>query len=137
MPISIIFSMIITFLIVFDRTEYNEGKMSKIMYLIYIGMMCYIVYPLVSGSVMTIGLKTNRLSSNELITEKFIVTVKDSYGDLDNTVWGRIPNKTEYGKTEKLKLSQVVYDKVKKNQEIELKLKIGLLGVPYDPIIKE
>ncbi|MBQ4805552.1 hypothetical protein J8L88_22000 [Aquimarina sp. MMG015] len=137
MPISIILSIVIAVLVIFDRTEYNGKKWWKIMYIIYIGIMCYLIYPMMSDTVLMLGLKTNRLSSNELIIKKFIVTIKDSYDNLDNTVWGRVPNKMYDGEIDKLKLTQKEYDLVNEKQEIILEMEKGIFGIPFNPIIKK
>jgi hypothetical protein len=137
MPISIVLSIVITLLIIFDRTEYNGKKWSKILYILYLGMMCYIINPIISETILTIGLKTNRLSSSESITKNFIVTVKDSYSDLNNTVWGRIPNKMYDGEIDKLKLNQKEYDLVNEKQEVILEMEKGLFGIPFNPNIKK
>ncbi|SFJ30862.1 hypothetical protein SAMN05443431_10654 [Olleya namhaensis] len=137
MPLSIVLSIAITLLIIFDRTEYNGKKWSKIMYILYLGMTCYIIYPMISDTVLTLGLKINRLSSSKSITKKFIVTFKDSNGDLSNTVWGRIPNKMYDGEIDKLKLNQKEYNSVSEKQEIILELEKGLFGIPFNPIMKE
>ena len=137
MPISIILSIAITFLIIFDLTEYKGKKWSKIIYILYIGIMSFIFYPMISDTILTLGLKTNRLSSNESITKNFIITVKDNFSDLNNTVWGRIPNKTYDGEIDKLKLSQTEYDLVNEKQEIELKMEKGIFGIPFNPIMKK
>jgi hypothetical protein len=136
-PISIILSITITLSIIFDRTEFNGKKWSKILYILYLGMMCYIIYPMISDTILTLGLKTNRFSSNESITKNFIVTVKDSYSELNNTVWGRIPNKMYDGEIDKLKLNQEEYDSVSEKQEIILELEKGLFGIPFNPTIKK
>lgn len=135
-PIAIILSIAITLSIVFDHNEYNGKKLSKILYILYLGMMCYIIYPMIAVTVLTLGLKINRISNGESINKNFIVTIKDNFGDISNTVWGRIPNKTYNGGIDKLQLNQKDYDLVKENQEIELKLDRGLFGIPFNPTIK-
>ena len=137
MPISIILSIVITFLIVFDFTEYKGKKWSKIIYIIYIGIMTFIFYPMISDTILTIGLKINRLSSNESTIKKFRITVKDNFSDLNNTVWGIIPNKTYDGEIDKLKLNKTEYDLVNEKQEIELKMEKGIFGIPFNPIMKK
>ncbi|WP_225037341.1 hypothetical protein [Winogradskyella sp. SM1960] len=137
MPISIILTLIITLFGTFDRKEYGGKIWSKLIHILYIGMMCIIIYPIISDFVVSLGLKTNRLSSNELITKNFIVTVKDGYSDLNNTVWGRIPNKMYDGEIDKLKLNQKEYKSVNEKQEIVLEMEKGLFGIAFNPTIKK
>ncbi|MGJ8746082.1 hypothetical protein [Polaribacter sp.] len=137
MPISIILTILVTFFGIFDKIEYGVKIWSKIGHIFYIGMMCIIIYPVISDFVLMIGLKTNRLSSNEIITKKFIVTFKPNYWDLNNTVWGIIPNKIYENGIDNLKLNEKDFNLVYKNQEIELELEKGLFGIPFNPIIKK
>jgi hypothetical protein len=137
LPISILLSTVLAFLIIFNQKEFGQKKWQKLNHIIYIGIMSFLIYPMVSDSLLTFGLKVNRLSENDNVSENFIISVKDNYGTGENAVWGRIPDKTKYGKTEKLNLSQTIYNKVKENQEIEITLKIGIFGIPYEPVINE
>ena len=137
MPISIISTILFTFLVIFDKTEYGLKIWSKIGHIFYIGIMCVVIYPVISNFILMVGLKANRLSSNEIINKNFIVTVKDGYSDLTNTVWGRIPNRIYNGEIDKLKLSKKEYDLINEKQEIELKMEKGIFGIPFNPILKK
>jgi hypothetical protein len=131
--VSILISIVIAFFIVFEENLVG-GKWKKIDHIFYIGIMSFLIYPMTASIILTSGLKLNRLSENGQYNEPFIISVKDLYGNNDNYVWGRIPNKTEYGQTEKIKLNKKIYDEVEKNQEIKLNFKKGIFGIPYDPI---
>ena len=131
--VSILISIVVAFLIVFEE-NLAGGKWKKIEHIFYIGIMSFLIYPMSASIMLVSGLKLNRISENGQYNESFIISVKDLYGNNDNYVWGRIPNKTESGQTEKIKLSQTLYEEVEENQEIKLNLKRGIFGIPYDPI---
>ncbi len=135
-PISIIFSIIIAFLIVFDLNEFKGTKLSKLFYIIYIGIMSYLSYPFTSEIVLTTGLKLNGISSNGTVIKKFKVAFKEKNDDLKYMVWGKILNKTYDGRIDKLNLTKKEYDLAYENQELELEFEKGLFGIPYNPNIK-
>ncbi|WP_178985151.1 hypothetical protein [Winogradskyella helgolandensis] len=136
-PISIIFSIIIAFLIVFDLKEFKGTKLSKFFYIIYIGMMSYLSYPFASDIVLTIGIKLNGMSNNGTVIKKFKVAFKEKNNDLNYMVWGKIPNKTYDGRIDNLKVTKKDYELISENQELELKLENGLFKIPFNPIIKK
>jgi hypothetical protein len=135
--ISIILSIVIAFLIVFDRNEFNGTKWSKFSYLIYIGTMSYLTFPMTSDIVLTAGIKLNEISANEIVNKKFKVAFKEKNNDSDYMAWGKIPNRTYEGRIDNLKLTKKEYDLVNENQELEIELKKGLFGIPFNPIMKE
>ncbi|RAJ14540.1 hypothetical protein LY08_01716 [Olleya aquimaris] len=136
MPISIILSIAITFRGIFEQTKY-EGKIwNKISHLLYIVLMCIIIYPLISDFVLAIGLKVNRISSNESINENFTVTYKNS-SDTQNFAYGIIPNRKYDGPIDKLYLNKKEFELIYDKQEIKIEMQNGLFGIPFNPIIKE
>ena len=137
MPISIILSIAITFRGIFDRNEYKGKIWAKLSHLLYLGMLCIIIYPLISDFVLAVGLKVNRISSNESINKNFIVTFKDSYSDSENFVYGRIQNRKYDGPIDKLNLNKKEFELINEKQKIELEMRNGLFGIPFNPIIKQ
>ncbi|GAA0746698.1 hypothetical protein [Gaetbulibacter jejuensis] len=131
--VSILISIVVAFFMVFEE-NLADGKWKKIDHILYIGIMSFLIYPMTEKIVLISGLKLNRISESGQYNEPFIISVKDHYSNKDNYVWGRIPNKTESGQAEKIKLSQTLYDEVEENQKIKLNLKKGIFGIPYDPI---
>ena len=136
MPISIILTLIITLFGTFDRKEYSGKIWSKLIHILYIGMMCIIIYPIISDFVVSLGLKTNRLSSNESINKNFIVTFKNRT-DSENLVYGRIPNRKYDGPIDRLNLNKKEFELINEKQMVELEMRNGLFGIPFNPIIKE
>ena len=97
---------VIAFLIVFDLKEFKGTKLSKLFYIIYIGMMSYLSYPFASDIVLTIGIKLNGMSNNGTVIKKFKVAFKEKNNDLNYMVWGKIPNKTYDGRIDNLKVTK-------------------------------
>ena len=137
MPISIIVSLAIPLLFISNRIEYDGKIRTKIYSVIYIGLFGLFIHPLFSDTILTLGLKANRWSSNELITKNFKVMIKEGYLELDNTVWGIIPDKTYENEIDQLELSKEDYNLVKEHQEIILELKKGVFGIPFHPVLKK
>ena len=135
MPISVILTIAITFWRIFDRNEYNDKIWTKISHFLYVGMMCIIIYPLISDFVLAVGLKLNRISSNESINKNFIVTFKNRT-DSENLVYGIISNRKYDGPIDRLILNEKEFDLINEKQEIELKMRNGLFGIPFNAMIK-
>ncbi len=137
LPISIIFSILMATLIAFDLKEFEGSKLSKLFYILYIGMMSYLSYPFASDIILSAGIKLNGISSDEIVSKKFNVAFKEKNNDLEYMVWGKIQNKTYEGGNDNLKLTKKEYDLINENQEIEIELKKGLFGIAFNPIIKK
>ncbi len=131
--VSILISIVVTFLFEFKK-NLAEGKWKKINHIFHLGIMSFLIYPIIANIILISGLRLNRISENGQLNQPFIIKIKDLYENNDNYVWGIIPNKTEYGQTEKIMLTETLYDQVEEGEEIQLNLKKGIFGVPYEPI---
>ena len=151
LPISIVLSIIFAFLLVFDRTEYNGGKWSKAMYILYIGMMSYLAFSLTSDLLTTIALKTNRTANNQTLDKNFVIstiTVSSNGEIVESEPWviesenkyevrGRISGKTYDKDVDGIYMDENDYAKISQKKEFAITLQKGLYGILYKPTLKE
>ncbi len=153
LPISITSSIVLAFIIVFDKSEFNDGKWSKAMYIGYIGIMSYLVFGLNSNLITNIALRLNRVTENQTVIENFIVTnnYHISNGKRDTIPWinhsenkhiihGRISNRNYEDGVDGIIMNDIDYEKIAKIEpkiEFNFKLKKGLFGILYEPKLSE
>lgn len=129
-PISGIISFIIVFLAFFDRKDFKGKKTTKIIQILFIGIMSYLLFQQNSKIVTTIGLYLNRISEKEVLIRKFVVNFK-----MENKpyVLGRITNRDYESELDKVKIQQNEFNEIKEKETIKLKFKKGILGIPFEP----
>jgi hypothetical protein len=151
LPISIIFSIVFAYLIAFHKTEYNGGKWSKAIYIVYIGMMGYLFFGMTSDLLTTIVLKTNRISKTETLNKNFVMSTftVTSNGKLTESgpwviksedkyeVRGRLSDKSYENDVDGIFMEINDYLKIEEKKEFGITLQQGLFGIPFKPIIKE
>ncbi len=148
LPISIILSVVITYFIIFDKSEFGSSIGSKIESIFYIGIMSYLCFGFTSSLVTTIALKINRISETETLTKNFVITHNiHKYNDRIDTipsinhyenkhvVHGRISGKVYKDEVEGISINTNEYIIIQGRKEFEITLKTGFLGIPYDPKI--
>jgi hypothetical protein len=152
-PISILLSIVLAFLIVFDKSEYTGGKWSKIVYIGYIGMMSYLIFSMTSDLLTTFTLKINRISTTQTLNKNFEIThnLYTSNNKTDTIAWinhseykhiihGRISDRHYEDGVDRVITNDIEYSRIAKKElkkEFNIKLKKGLLGILFDPKISE
>ena len=151
LPISIILSIFFAFVIIFNKTEFNDGKWSKAIYIGYIGMMSYLIFGLTSDLLTTVVLKTNRVSKTETLKKNFVIstftittngTISESgpwiiKSDNKYEVRGRFTGKSYDENVDGIFMNINEYDKIEKKKEFDITIKNGLFGIPYEPKVSE
>ena len=150
LPISIILSIVFAYLIAFHRTEYNGGKWSKAIYIVYIGIMSYLIFGITSDLLTTIVLKTNRISKTETLNKNFVMSTLTvtSNGKLTESgpwvirsedkyeVRGRLSDKSYEKDVDGIFMDKKDYMKIEHMKEFGITFQKGLFGIPYEPTVK-
>ncbi len=151
LPVSILLSILISFLILFRKSEFNGGKWSKSFYVFYILTMSYLVHTLTSDLCMTIALKTNRITTKSVGNEAFVpstITTTNNKGEPDSKLWvvmhdeiyevrGRIAGKLYDNDVDSIFMDYDDFMKISEKKEFEITMQNGLFGIPFNPKILE
>ncbi|ARV10623.1 hypothetical protein BTO05_13625 [Winogradskyella sp. PC-19] len=151
LPISILLSIVLAFIIAFHKSEFNGGKWSKVIYIGYIGITSYLILSLTSDLLTTIALKTNRITKNETVNKNFVMSTYTvtTNGELTESgpwviksenkyeVRGRIKDKSYEDDVDGIFMDKNDYAKIEHKEEFKITLSNGLFGIPYEPIINE
>ena len=152
-PLLIILSIAFAFIMLFDKTEFNGSKWSKVAYIGYIGIMSYLIFSMTSDLLTTATLKINRISTSQMIYKKFEIThnLHTSNNKTDTIAWinhsenkhiihGRITDKHYEVGVDRIIANDSEYSRIAKvelKKKFNIKLKKGLFGIAFDPKISE
>lgn len=152
-PITIIISIVLAFLMFFDKTEFYGSKWSKLMYIGYIGMMSYLILIFTSDILTAVTLKINRISITQTLNKSFEISYNSSTynGDTYTSPWirhfenkyiiyGRISDRYYEDGVDRIIANDDEYNRIVKEEpkkRLSIKLKKGLFGIWFDPKISE
>lgn len=134
--ISVIISIILTFLILFDLSQLKLGIWKKINHIFYLGILGCFTFMMLHDTVTAIGLIINKTSQTGTLSKDFKISHKDILGD-NEYVRGRYLEREYKGEIDRLYVGKDYYSKLNENQIITLNLKKGILSVPFKPVITE
>lgn len=134
--ISIIISVVLTFLILFDLSQFKLGIWKKIDHIFYLGIFGYFIFLMVPNTITTIGLVINRANQSETLSKDFKIHRKDQSGD-NVYVYGRYLENEYQGKLDRLYVGNEYFSKLNVSQIITLNLKKGILSIPFEPAIAD
>ncbi|MEM5564938.1 hypothetical protein WNY78_07470 [Psychroserpens sp. AS72] len=150
LPITIVLSILISFLIIFRKSEFTGGKWSKSFYIFYVLMMSYLVHTFTSDLCMTIALKTNRITSISVSNETFVAsTITDnSDGESNSRIWvvmhdemyevrGRIAGKLYDNDVDSMFMHYDDFMEISEKKEFEITMQNGIFGIPFKPELIE
>lgn len=153
LPLSIILSILFAFIILFDKSEFTGGKLFKVMYIGYIGIMSYLAFSMTSDLLTTVALKINRIEATQTLNKTFEVAHNFYTSDnkTDTIAWinhsenkhiihGRVSDRNYEHGVDRIIANDYEYSKIaikELKKKFNITLKKGLLGIPYEPKILE
>ncbi|NQY07329.1 MAG: hypothetical protein HRT68_14335 [Flavobacteriaceae bacterium] len=137
LPISTITTIIFFSCIAYKRFKNEKTIRSKLILIFQVVVICVLFHSTFSDLLTTIGLKINRLTSNEIFTTKFIIISK--VRDSENTVRGIIPSRDYKGTINELRIDPEDFKWISNDPSIDINIELemtkGLLGIPYNPTV--
>lgn len=149
--ISILLSISITFLFVFNKTQFNKGKWSKVIHIGYIYLFGFGFSYFTSNILTTITLQVNRLTTAKTFAKTFLastIETTNNEGVTDSKLWvvmhdeiyevrGRILHKSYDDNVDGLFMNYDDFMKIADKKEFEITLEEGVFGIPFNPKVIE